>query len=88
MEKRVKIIVEKHPDGYVAYSLGLEGCGCRSRRHVHGGARRRALHCRIPRSDVRGRLNGQDDSPVIEAFVAGAGEQACLTDAPLPEQHS
>ena len=23
--KRVKIIVEKHPDGYVAYPLGLKG---------------------------------------------------------------
>ncbi|MBU1936519.1 type II toxin-antitoxin system HicB family antitoxin [bacterium] len=25
MEKRIKIIVEKHPDGYVAYPLGLKG---------------------------------------------------------------
>lgn len=25
MEKQFKIIVEKHPDGYVAYSLGLKG---------------------------------------------------------------
>ena len=25
MEKQIKIIVEKHPDGYVAYSLGLKG---------------------------------------------------------------
>jgi predicted RNase H-like HicB family nuclease len=23
--KRIKIIVEKHPDGYVAYPLGLKG---------------------------------------------------------------
>ncbi len=23
--KRVKIIIEKHPDGYVAYPLGLKG---------------------------------------------------------------
>ena len=25
MEKQLKIIVEKHPDGYVAYPLGLKG---------------------------------------------------------------
>ncbi len=25
MEKQFKIIVEKHPDGYVAYPLGLKG---------------------------------------------------------------
>jgi predicted RNase H-like HicB family nuclease len=25
MEKQFKIIVEKHPDGYVAYPLGLRG---------------------------------------------------------------
>ena len=23
--KRIKVIVEKHPDGYVAYPLGLKG---------------------------------------------------------------
>ena len=25
MEKQLEIIVEKHPDGYVAYPLGLKG---------------------------------------------------------------
>lgn len=25
MVKQVKVIVEKHPDGYVAYPLGLKG---------------------------------------------------------------
>lgn len=25
MEKQIKVIVEKHPDGYVAYPLGLQG---------------------------------------------------------------
>jgi len=25
MKKQIKIIVEKHPDGYVAYPLGLKG---------------------------------------------------------------
>jgi predicted RNase H-like HicB family nuclease len=25
MEKMVKIMIEKHPDGYIAYPLGLKG---------------------------------------------------------------
>ena len=25
MQKQIKIIVEKHPDGYVAYPVGLKG---------------------------------------------------------------
>lgn len=25
MEKNVKILIEKHPDGYIAYPLGLKG---------------------------------------------------------------
>jgi len=25
MERQIKVLVEKHPDGYVAYPLGLKG---------------------------------------------------------------
>ena len=25
MDRQIKVIVEKHPDGYVAYPLGLQG---------------------------------------------------------------
>ena len=25
MEQQIKIVVEKHPDGYVAYPLGIDG---------------------------------------------------------------
>jgi predicted RNase H-like HicB family nuclease len=25
MDKQIKIIVEKHPDGYIAYPLGMKG---------------------------------------------------------------
>lgn len=25
MDKQIKVIVEKHPDGYVAYPLGVKG---------------------------------------------------------------
>ena len=57
MEKRLKIIVEKHPDGYVAYPLGMKGVVVGQGRHVYGGARRREVGCRIPRSDIRRRDN-------------------------------
>jgi predicted RNase H-like HicB family nuclease len=67
----VKIIVEKHPDGYVAYPVGLKGVVV-----AEGETYEEAL------ADVRsaiafhvetfGRDILDDDSPVLEAFVAEA----------------
>ena len=69
----IKIIVEKHADGYVAYPLGLKGvvvgqgdnyedalADCRSAVRFH--------------IDTFGRevLAGDLDSPVLEAFIAEA----------------
>ena len=72
MEKQLKIIVEKHPDGYVAYPLGLKGVVV-----GQGDTYQAAL------DDVRsaiafhvqafGEESITDGSPVIEAFVAEAG---------------
>lgn len=71
MEKQLKIIVEKHSDGYVAYPLGLKGVIV-----GQGDTYQAAL------DDVRsavefhvqtfGEASIADDSPVIEAFVAEA----------------
>jgi len=70
--KAVKIIVEKHPDGYVAYPLGLKGVVV-----GEGDSYEEAL------ADVKSAIRfhietfGEDvldtDSPVLEAFVAEAG---------------
>jgi predicted RNase H-like HicB family nuclease len=67
----IKIIVEKHPDGYVAYPLGLNGSVV-----GQGDSYESAL------ADVRSAIEfhiqafGADalepDSPVLEAFVAEA----------------
>ena len=71
MEK-FKIIVEKHPDGYVAYPLGLKGVVV-----GQGDTYEEAL------ADVKSAIRfhietfGEQvlevDLPIIEAFVAEAG---------------
>ena len=70
--KNFKIIVERHPDGYVAYPLGLKGVVV-----AEGDTYEEAL------ADVRSALRfhletfGQEvldpDSAVLEAFVTEAG---------------
>jgi predicted RNase H-like HicB family nuclease len=70
--KHFKIVVEKHPDGYVAYPLGLKGVVV-----GEGDTYDEAL------ADVKSAIHfhiktfGKDvlnvDSPVLEAFVAEAG---------------
>ena len=70
--KPIKIIVEKHADGYVAYPLGLKGVVV-----GEGDTYEEAL------ADVKSAIQfhletfGPDifdtDTPVLEAFVAEAG---------------
>ena len=70
--KRYKVVVEKHQDGYVAYPLGLKGVVV-----GQGDTYEEAL------ADVTSAIRfhiesfGQEvfeeDSPVLEAFVAEAG---------------
>ena len=71
MVKRFKIIVEKHPDGYVAYPLGLKGVVV-----GEGDTYEEAL------ADAKSALQfhietfGQEviegEPPILEAFVAEA----------------
>jgi predicted RNase H-like HicB family nuclease len=70
--KKFKIIVEKHPDGYVAYPLGLKGVVV-----GQGDTYEEAL------ADVKSAIRfhmetfGEEvmevEPPIIEAFVAEAG---------------
>ncbi len=70
--RQIKVIVEKHPDGYVAYPLGLKGVVV-----GEGDSYEEAL------ADVKSAIHahieafGPDvfeaESPVLEAFVAEAG---------------
>src|ERR1017187_1366526 len=71
MMRQVKIIVEKHADGYVAYPLGLKGIVV-----GEGSTYEEAL------ADVKSAIRFHietfgaevlpDDSPLLEAFVAEA----------------
>ncbi len=70
--KQIKVIVEKHPDGYIAYPLGLKGVVV-----GEGDTYEEAL------ADVRSAIQFHIDtfgpevleteSPVLEAFVAETG---------------
>lgn len=69
MQTNLKIIVEKHPDTYVAYPIGLKGVVI-----GQGATYEEAL------ADVRSAIafhiesfGSNQDSPVLEAFVAEAG---------------
>jgi predicted RNase H-like HicB family nuclease len=70
--RQIKIIVEKHPDGYVAYPLGLKGVVV-----GQGDTYEEAF------SDVKSAIRfhietfGEDvfevEPPILEAFVAETG---------------
>jgi len=71
--KKIKIIVEKHADGYVAYPLGLKGV-------VVGEGESYEEALENVRSAIRFHIEtfgkevfAEEDSPVLEAFVAEAG---------------
>lgn len=73
--KVIKIIIEKHLDGYVAYPLGLKGVVV-----GEGATYEEAL------SDVKSAIRFhvetfgaevlEEESPVLEAFIAEAGVAA------------
>ena len=70
---RIKLIVEKHPEGYVAYPLGLKGVVV-----AEGDSYEEALE--NVRSAIRFHIETlgkealeSDESPVLEAFVAETG---------------
>jgi len=68
MEHHVKIIVEKHPDGYIAYPLGLKGVvvgqGDTYEEAVEDVTSAIAFHIETFGPEVL-----QYDEPVLEAFV-------------------
>jgi predicted RNase H-like HicB family nuclease len=70
--KQLKIIVEKHPDGYVAYPLGIKGVVV-GQGDTYEGA------LLDVKSAIRFHIEtfGEDvldiEPPILEAFVAEAG---------------
>jgi len=72
MVKQFKIIVEKHPDGYVAYPLGLKGVvvGEGDTYEEALADAKSAIHFHI---ETFGQEVIEVELPVLEAFVAEAG---------------
>lgn len=72
MAKQVKVIVEKHADGYVAYPLGLKGVvvgqGDTYEEALNDVKSAIAFHIETFGADVF-----ETESPVLEVFVAEAG---------------
>ena len=70
--KRIKIIIEKHPDGYVAYPLGLKGVV------VGEGETREEARADVESAirfhvETFGTEVFDDDPPVLEAFIEETG---------------
>jgi predicted RNase H-like HicB family nuclease len=70
--KQFKIIVEKHPDGYVAYPIGINGVvvgeGDTYEEALEDVKSAIKFHIETFGSDIL-----ENDLPVLEAFVAEAG---------------
>lgn len=68
MERHFKIVVEKHPDGYIAYPLGLKGIvvgqGDTYEEAVEDVTSAIAFHIETFGSEVL-----QSDEPVLDAFI-------------------
>ncbi len=71
MPRQIKIIVEKHPEGYVAYPLGLKGVvvGDGDTYEAALADVKAAIQFHI---ETFGAEAAADDSPVLEAFIAEA----------------
>jgi len=78
----IKIIVGKHPDGYVAYPLGLKGVvvgqGATYDEALADVTSAVRFHIETFGEDVL-----EDDSPVLEAFVVDAGAPDRCPDSRL-----
>ena len=72
METRIKIIVEKHPDGYVAYPLGVKGVVVGQGESYQAALDdvRSAIAFHVETFGPEALVDGE--SPVVEAFVAEA----------------
>jgi predicted RNase H-like HicB family nuclease len=71
MARQVKVIVEKHEDGYVAYPIGLRGVVIGEGDSYEEALAdvKSAIQCHI---ETFGLDSFESDQPVLEAFVAEA----------------
>lgn len=72
MQKQMKVIVEKHSDGYVAYPLGLKGVVI-GQGDTYEEALADVKSAILFHIETFGAEVLEDESPVLEAFVAEVG---------------
>lgn len=65
---KIKIIVERHPDGYVAYPLGIEGVVV-GERETHDGALGDLKSAMRFHVETFGEKTLEVDPPILEASV-------------------
>ncbi len=70
--RQIKIVVEKHPDGYVAYPLGITGIVV-GQGDTYEDALKDVRSAIAFHLETFGRAALDVDPPVLEAFVAEAG---------------
>jgi len=70
--KEFKVIVEKHPDGYVSYPLGLKGVVV-SEGDTYEEALSNVKSAIKFHIETFGNTVFEEEEPVMEAFVAEAG---------------
>jgi len=73
--KQYKVIVEKHPDGYVAYPLGVKGVvvGQGNTYEEAMADVKSAIHFYL---NTFGEESLDVEPPILEAFIAEAGVEA------------
>jgi predicted RNase H-like HicB family nuclease len=70
--KTVKVVVEKHPDGYVAYPLGMRGvCVAEGNTYEEALAEVKSA-IRFHLDTFGAEAIAEEESDVVEAFVAEA----------------
>jgi len=69
MIKQLKIVVEKHPDGYVAYPLGIQGVVV-GEGNTYEEALNDVKSAILFHIETFGEETLEVDTPVLEAFVA------------------
>jgi predicted RNase H-like HicB family nuclease len=72
MTVQIKIIVEKHPDGYIAYPLGMKGVVV-GEGDTYKDALADAKSAIQFHIDTFGKEAFEGNEPVLEAFVAEVG---------------
>ena len=72
MLRQIKIIIEKHPDGYVAYPVGLKGVVV-GQGNTYEEALMDIKSAIAFHIETFGKELIEGETPVLEAFVAEAG---------------